>query len=159
MGVASDILRAYRAPRAVFADRLTGARENRALVILMVASLLIFMAQLPSAQRGAFYAPDVPFEARMTAALFRSLFIGPLFFYTLAWISQLVARAVGRKVSGLAMRFALFWALLVASPLWLFWGLIEGFSGTGPQASLVGSVALLAFLVHWTMNLSVALRT
>ncbi|MEJ2035606.1 MAG: hypothetical protein P8X69_05765 [Maritimibacter sp.] len=78
--------------------------------------------------------------------------------YTLAWISQLVARAFGNKVSGLAMRFALFWALLVASPLWLFWGLIQGFSGNGAQASIVGSVALLGFLVHWTMNLSVAIR-
>ncbi|MEJ1993468.1 MAG: YIP1 family protein [Maritimibacter sp.] len=158
MSVVSDIVRAYRVPRDVFAKRLSGALESRALVILMVACLMIFLAQLPSAQRGAVFQPEVPFDARMAAALFRSIFIAPLVFYTIAWISQLVARAFGNKVSGLAMRFALFWALLVASPLWLFWGLIQGFSGNGAQASIVGSVALLGFLVHWTMNLSVAIR-
>lgn len=158
MGVATDILRAYRAPREVFAERMAGAQENRALAVLMVACLLIFAAQLPAAQRGAFFAPDVPFEARMTAALFRSLFIAPLVFYALAWLSQLAARMFGHSVPGLSMRIALFWALLVASPLWLFWGLVQGFSGNGAQASLVGSVALLGFVVHWAMNLSVAVR-
>jgi hypothetical protein len=159
MGVASDILRAYVAPREVFRTRLgPEPREDRALAILIVACLIIFVAQMPSAQRGAFFAPDVPFEARATAALFRSLFIAPIAFYALAALSGLAARLFGRKSSGYAMRFALFWALLVASPLWLLWGLVEGFIGPGIQSSLIGSVALLGFVVHWALNLSVATR-
>jgi len=158
MGVASDIFRAYRAPRAVFRARLgAGPREDRALVILMVACLLIFAGQAPRLQRESL-ATGQDYQMLMGGALFGWLFIMPLVAYALGTLSHLVARLLGGQGSGYGARFALFWALLVASPLWLFWGLVAGFIGDGPQLAAVGAVALLAFLVHWSLNLWVAER-
>ena len=54
MSVALDILRTFRAPRAVLRKRIaSGAREDRALAILMGACLLIFVAQWPRLSREA----------------------------------------------------------------------------------------------------------
>lgn len=153
MGVASDILRAYAAPRAVFRGRVGAVeREDRALVILMVACLLIFVGRWPALQREAIETGQ-DFQMLAGATLFAWLFIMPLAAYAIGWLSHLVARALGGRGTGYRARFALFWALLVASPLWLLSGLVAGFIGPGVQLQLVGAVALIAFLVHWGINL------
>ena len=41
----------------------------------------------------------------------------------------------------------------MASPLWLLWGLVTGFIGPGVEESIVGAIALAAFLIHWIVNL------
>jgi len=153
MSIGGDILRAYVAPRAVFRARLGETpREDRALVILMVACVLIFAAQWPRLQREALLSGG-DFQMMVGGALFGWLFLVPLFAYVLAGLSHLVARLVGGHGSGYDARFALFWAMLVASPLWLLWGLVAGFIGEGPALAIVGLVALGAFLVHWSLNL------
>jgi hypothetical protein len=153
MGVASDILRAYASPRAVFRARIGGApREDRALVILMVACLLIFVGRWPALQREAVETGQ-EFQMLVGATLLAWLFIMPLVAYAIGWLSHLIARPIGGTGSGYAARFALFWAMLVASPLWLLSGLVAGFIGPGVQLQIVGAVALLAFLVHWGINL------
>lgn len=153
MGVASDILRAYAAPRTVFRGRVGGdEREDRALVILMVACLLIFVGRWPALQREAMETGQ-DFQMLAGATLFAWLFIMPLAAYALGWLSHLIARAFGGRGTGYRARFALFWALLVASPLWLLSGLVAGFIGPGVQLQLVGAIALTAFLVHWGINL------
>lgn len=158
MGVASDILRAYRAPREVFRARLGATpREDRALVILMVACLLIFVGRWPALQREAIETGQ-DFQLLAGATLFAWLFIMPLAAYAIGTLTHVVARALGGQGSSYAARFALFWALLVASPLWLLWGLVEGFIGPGAQLNLVGAVALAAFVVHWFINVWVAER-
>lgn len=158
MSVAGDILRAYRAPGAVFRARLgQDAREDRALVVLMAACGLIFVAQWPRLQREAFET-GAEFQPLIGGALLAWLFIVPLAAYALGTLTHLAAKLAGGTGTGYSARFALFWALLVASPLWLLYGLVAGLIGPGVQLDLVGVVALTAFLVHWSLNLWAAER-
>jgi len=158
MGVANDMMRAYIAPVSVFRARIgTVAREERALAVLMGACLLIFVAQWPRLQRQAFETGE-DFQILVGGALFAWMFAMPLIAYTASLITHLLARLVGGKGTGFGARFALFWALLVASPLWLLWGLVAGFIGPGVEMSLVGTLAFGAFVVHWAINLWVAER-
>ncbi|MCB1357195.1 MAG: YIP1 family protein [Maritimibacter sp.] len=158
MSVLSDIVEAYRRPAPVFRRRLGEVpREDRALAVLMAACLMVFVAQWPRLQRVAFETGE-DFEPLVGGALFAWLFVMPLVAYALGTVTHLIARALGGHGSPYAARFALFWALLVASPLWLLSGLVAGFIGQGPQLALVGAVALGAFLVHWSLNLWAAER-
>lgn len=158
MSVVRDIARAYLRPRAVFRERVLGAdREGQALAILFAACVLIFASQAPVKQRLAIET-GVDFQQEMGGVLFAWLFIVPLAAYVIAWASHALAKVVGGQGTWFSARIALFWALLVASPLWLLNGLVAGFVGPGLQAEIVGAVALLAFLVHWVINLSVAER-
>jgi len=158
MGVASDILRAYRAPQAVFKGRLGGQpREDRALVVLMVACVLVFVGRWPALQRQAIETGQ-EFDMLVGGTLLAWLFFVPLVAYAVGTLSHIIARPLGGKGTAYGARFALFWALLVASPLWLLTGLVEGFIGPGVQLNLVGGVALAAFLVHWGLNVWVAER-
>ncbi|MEZ5768145.1 MAG: YIP1 family protein [Paracoccaceae bacterium] len=153
-----DIAEAYRRPAPVFRRRLGEApREDRALAVLMAACLMVFVAQWPRLQRLAFETGE-DFEPLVGGALFAWLFVMPLVAYALGTLTHVIARMLGGQGSAYAARFALFWALLVASPLWLLSGLVAGFIGEGPQLALVGAVALGAFLVHWTLNLWTAER-
>ncbi len=150
MSVASDILRTYRAPREVLRRRLLGgAREDRALAILMAACLLIFVAQWPRLSREAFVDDTIALEALMAGALFGWIFVAPLAFYALALMTHWALRLSGITSSPYASRMALFWALLAAAPLWLLTGLMAGFAGPGVALNLVGVVAFGAFLVFW----------
>lgn len=158
MSVVLDIAEAYRRPAPVFRRRLGDApREDRALAVLMAACLLVFVAQWPRLQRLAIETGEA-FEPLVGGALFGWLFVMPLVAYALGTLTHVIARALGGQGSAYAARFALFWALLVASPLWLLSGLVAGFIGKGPQLALVGAVALGAFLVHWSLNLWTAER-
>lgn len=142
----------------MFRRRLgAGAREDRALAILMAACLLVFVAQWPRLQRLAFETGE-ELPPLIGGALFGWLFVMPLVAYALGAATHLIARLLGGRGTGYGARLALFWALLVASPLWLLWGLVAGFIGDGPQLGLVGAVALGAFLVHWSLNLWTAER-
>jgi hypothetical protein len=158
MSVSRDILRAYLAPRATFRARLGAApREDRALAVLMAACLIIFVAQLPRLQREALET-GAEFQMLVGGTLLAWLFIVPLIAYLVGALSHALARLLGGKGSWFSARFALFWAMLVASPLWLLWGLVAGLIGPGLQMNLVGAVALGAFLVHWSLNLWLAER-
>ena len=154
MALTRDILASYRAPGAVLARRLPGAKpEARALVTCVLACALIFVAQWPRLAREAYYDPAIPFEARLGGALLAWIFLAPLLLYAIAGISHLVARATGGRGSMFGARMALFWALLAAAPLWLLHGLVAGFVGPGPALSAVGLVALAAFLIIWIAGL------
>lgn len=154
MTVSMDILRTYRAPRAVFREKLArGTREDRALATLIGACALIFVAQWPALSRQAYLDPSVPFDARMGGALMGWLFIAPLAAYVIAAASHLVARLAGGRGTWFGARLALFWALLAASPLWLLNGLVAGFVGAGAALDAVGLLAVAAFLVFWGAGL------
>ncbi|WP_298499645.1 YIP1 family protein [uncultured Maritimibacter sp.] len=153
MSVARDILAAYGAPRRVFRRRLAATgTEGQALVILMTACLLIFVAQAPVLQRQAIETGE-ELNPLLGGALFAWLFIMPLAAYAFSWISHLIARVLGGQGAPIASRLALFWALLVAAPLWMLNGLTRGFMGEGIEANTVGAIALAAFVIHWGVNL------
>jgi hypothetical protein len=138
MSVTRDILATYRGPRAVFRARAgQGVREDRALVVVMTACALIFVAQWPRLARLAFETGQ-DMQPLIGGALFGLLFIAPLVLYAVGTLSHLAAKLLGGRGSAYLARFALFWALLAASPLWLLWGLTGGFVGPGPALTLTG---------------------
>lgn len=159
MGIVPDILASWLRPRVVIRRKLAGApREDRALVTLMGACLLLFVAQWPSLSRAAFLDPSVPLDARMGGALMGCLFLVPLFAYALAAISHWIAKAFGGQGTGYAARVALFWALLAVTPAVLFQGLIAGFIGPGAGLAIVGGLVAVAFFWIWLSMLAEAER-
>ncbi|MDJ1008702.1 MAG: YIP1 family protein [Paracoccaceae bacterium] len=157
MSISNDIARMYLRPRQVVRARLAqGQREDRALAVLMGACGLIFVAQWPRLAREAHLDDTIGLQALMAGALMGWVFIMPLALYGLAALSHLVATAVGGQGTWFRARLALFWALLAASPLWLFHGLVAGFIGPGPALTFVGLLALGAFVVFWGIGLAEA---
>ncbi|GHE85121.1 hypothetical protein GCM10016455_00230 [Aliiroseovarius zhejiangensis] len=158
MSVIDDVIRSYRAPRAVFRRRLDlGTREDKALAVLMGGCLLVFAAQLPRLARVA-HETGEDLNMLMGGTMLAWIFIMPLAFYVIGTLSHMLMRLAGGKGTAFGARFALFWALLCATPLWLLWGLVAGFIGEGVQMSLTGALALLAFLLFWSINLREAER-
>ncbi len=130
-----------------------GAREDRALAVLMCGCALMFVAQWPGLSRAAHLEPTIPLEARLGGALMGWLFMAPLALYLVAGFTHALARLFGGQGTWYRARMALFWALLAASPLWLFTGLVGGFIGPGAALNLAGLAATLAFLVIWGAGL------
>lgn len=152
MALTADILASYRSPATVLRRRLAGATEARALVTLMLACALVFVAQWPRLSREAFLTGQ-ELDMLLGGALLGWMFIAPLVLYALAGLSHVAARVMGGRGTFLAARMALFWALLAAAPLWLLWGLVAGFIGPGAGLNAVGVLALGAFLLIWIAGL------
>lgn len=152
MSVMQDVLKSYRTPREVFDRRLGhGVREDRALAILIGACLLVFSAQMPRLAREAFETGQ-ELNMLMGAALLGWVFIMPLVLYGLGTLTHILSKPFGSKGTAFGARFALFWALLCASPLWLLWGLVAGFIGPSVQLQITGLIALVAFIAFWSLN-------
>lgn len=159
MSVTLDILESWRRPRVVMRRKLAeGLAEGRSLAMLMGACALIFVAQWPRLAREAHLDPSVPLEGRLGATLFALIFVAPLMFYVGAALSQGVARLLGGRGQGAAMRLALFWALLAVSPAMLLHGLLSGFLGPVPGVAVVGAGVALAFVYIWGANMIEAQR-
>lgn len=154
MSATGDILQSYRHPRVVIRRHLArGQREDYVLYILLVACGIVFVSRWPELSRTAHLDASIPLSARLWATGLGWIFFAPLFFYALAWISYLIARIVGSWGTAYGARLALFWSLLVVSPIWLLYGLVDGFIGKGPQLTLVGLVLLGAFFWVWINSL------
>jgi len=153
MGIVPDIARGWRDPAGLVQAKLKNG-EGAALAALMGACGLLFVAQWPRLAREAFLDPEVPLEARLGAALLGLVFVLPLFFYGLAALSQLGARAFGLWISGYGARVALFWALLCLTPLQLLLGLATGFLGQGAAVSVLGLFVLIGFGYLWVRMLA-----
>lgn len=154
MAVTQDILRSYRHPREVLRRLLdNGQREDRALVYLLVACLLVFISTLPRLAREAHIDPSVPLEARIGGALLAWLCIAPLVLYVLAALSHVIAKLFGGRGSWFSARLALFWSLLAVAPVWLLYGLIAGFIGAGAAQNVVGMIVTACFAYLWGASL------
>ena len=156
MALVLDMVRSLRAPRRVLRG-LGTPREPWLLMVLMLACALVFVAQWPRLARAAHLDPSIPLDARLAGALFAWVFLAPLFFYAMAGLMTLALWLVAR-VSGASIRLALFWALLVASPVMLLHGLVAGMVGPGAQAALVAALAALVFLAVLVAGLRVAVE-
>ncbi|WP_317054525.1 MULTISPECIES: YIP1 family protein [Roseovarius] len=153
MPVTTDIVATYRGPRTVFRRLLDmGENEGRALAILMAGCAVFFVAQWPALSREA-HLTDQELNPLLGGSLMAWIFIAPLIFYAIAFVSQFVLRAMGGAVTGFATRLALFWAFLAASPLKLLHGLVAGFIGPGQALTIVGAIWLAVFLWFWVSNL------
>ena len=156
MSATDDILRSYRAPRAVMRSLLArGRSEPWALTILLSALAAVFIAQWPRLSRQAHLDADQPMTGLMVGTGLALLAALPVF-YLLAAASPLVARGIGGRGSFYSARLALFWALLAVSPLMLLQGLVAGFIGAGVQMQLMSGLVGLAFVAIWIAGLRVA---
>lgn len=153
MPVTSDIVATYRGPRRVLRRLLgMGAREDRALAILMAACAVIFIAQWPRLAREA-HLTGQELQPLLGGTLMAWVFVAPLLLYALAFLSFLILRAFRAECDGFSTRLALFWALLASCPLILLHGLVAGFIGTGHGLQLVGAIWLIVFGWFWLSNL------
>ena len=148
MSLIGDIIHSYRAPRAVMRKHLArGRREDRALVWLLSACLLIFVAQWPRLARQAHLDDEIPFAGMMAGALFGWLFLAPLIFYALAGLVHLGRRMAGQRAGdGYAARLVIFWSLLAVTPLWMLHGLLAGALGPGVVTMVAGLGVLAVFV-------------
>ena len=118
-GLVDAIGRGWRDPRGAMAAEVgRGLSEARALVHLILACGVFFVASLPNAVREArALAIADPVEGAVAAHLFGYLALAPLVAYGLAAVVHLVARGFGARGGFRAARAALFWSLLMAAPL------------------------------------------
>ena len=157
MPVTRDITATYLRPRRVIRRQLaSGIGEDRALMYVMLACGLIFVGQWPRLSREAHLDPEVPLNALMGGSLMGWIFIAPLMFYLLAAVSHLLLRPLGGRGNWFSNRLALFWALLASVPLWLIWGVVNGFAHGSVAVQVVGALALAAFLALWGLCLRAA---
>lgn len=158
MPVTADITATYVRPARVMRRLLAmGQREDRALIFLMVACVIVFIGQMPRLSREA-HLTGQDLNMLLGGALLGWLFLAPLFFYALAAVSHLIARLLGGQGDWYGARLALFWALLASTPLLLLHGLVAGFIGQGPQLQTVGFVWMIMFLWFWISGLRQAER-
>ncbi|MFT3687458.1 YIP1 family protein [Paenirhodobacter sp.] len=154
MAAVDDILRSYRAPRAVVRGLLARPRsEPWGLTLLLVALTVIFIGQWP--RLAAIETPEMPLTGLLLGTALALGATVPLF-YGLAALGHLVARLLGGRGDWYGARIALFWALLAVAPLMLFQGLVAGFIGMGQQLALVSALVFLAFVLIWGAGLRVA---
>ncbi|CTQ50463.1 YIP1 family protein [Jannaschia donghaensis] len=180
MSVTTDIFRSWFRPRAVMERRLEQEPDEKiAFVYLAVFSVLGFVAALPglirqsrevdpetqrrmmeeAAERGLAIPADptaATFESLFSGALMGWIFIVPLFLYGVAFLSHLLAKALGGRGTGLRARVALFWSALAITPVMLLLGLTTGFVGAGPAQLLVATILLCGFIWIWLNSLYIA---
>lgn len=156
MALVSDIAETYRAPRQVMRRQLAeSSSEERALGLVMGASLLTFLSRLPVLIREVtLQGPDGPPLAGLAAAMFvATMIFAPLFLYGIAALSHLVARGFGGQGTWLRARIALFWSLLALSPLVLLRGAVAGYLGEGYVSLGVSLFTGTCFVVIWVQSL------
>jgi hypothetical protein len=157
MAFTTDILASYLHPARAVRRILAGpVREDRALIMLMGAAAIIFVAQWPVAARTAHFDTSVPLEARLSGMLLATVFLMPLAAYALAGASHIIMRSFGGQGTFYGARIALFWALLAVSPIMLFQGLVAGMIGPGPALSVTGMIIFAGFIWIWGAGLYVA---
>lgn len=160
MALTSDIVATYKGPSRVIGRFLgQGRNEVRALLFVLIAGLLMFIAAAPYQAREAQLNPDGPLEVRLYWSAFLFIFIIPLLLYGLAALIWMVSKVARMPVSGYEVRFTLFWALLASTPVLLLLGLVAGMIGQGAQLQLVGFIWLAVFGWFWISGLLVAART
>jgi hypothetical protein len=152
------MVESYRAPSRPFARQLReGVSEARILAYLMIAVLVIFIAQLPRLARESYLEPAIGFDARVGAAILGWLFIMPLVLYAAGFLIVVLQRAVFRmEANGFTTRMALFWCLFLTTPLWLLQGLVAGLIGIGPGLTMVNVLLGLVFVGLFTQCLRAA---
>lgn len=158
MAATRDIVASYGGPGKVVRRILEeGAREDRALIFLMIGCLLFFVGQTPRLAREAFET-EQDLGMLMGASLMAWIFIAPLVLYLLAGLTYLLAKAFRSAITAFGARLALFWALLASSPLVLLWGLTAGFVGQGLELTLVGLLWFAIFMWFWIGGFLAAAR-
>lgn len=154
MALTQDILATYKGPGRVVSRFLEqGRNEVRALLFVLIAGVLMFIAVTPYQAREAQIDPDIPFEARLYWSAFFYILILPILIYVFALIVTGLAKIARRRITGYQIRFTLIWALLAATPVTLLTGLTAGFMGPGIQLQAIGVIWVAIFGWFWVSGL------
>ncbi|WP_420013940.1 YIP1 family protein [Tateyamaria sp.] len=149
MAITSNIAATYRGPGRVITRLLClGQREDRALMYLMSACIIIFIAQLPRLSREA-HLTGQELDMLLGGTLMAWVIIAPLLMYIIAFVARGIGMILRGKGSAYGARLALFWALLASSPLILLHGLTAGFIGPGLELQIVGLLWCVIFFWFW----------
>ncbi len=135
MSTSAEIIRAYRGFGASMKRRLEEhPGEERLLMYLVIAILIFFVARVPNllVLSAAQATDEISSSAIFMTNLAASFFFAPLMLYGVAALSHLLAKLFKGRGTSYGARLALFWALLVISPL-----------------ALVSTVLQAAFAVDW----------
>ncbi|AXI46596.1 YIP1 family protein [Sulfitobacter sp. SK012] len=157
MALTSDILATYRGPGRVMARFISqGRNEVRALIFLLLAGLLIFIASAPYQAREAQLDPEGPLAVRLYWSAFLWIFLMPLILYAFAAMIWALSKIARRQITGYEIRMTLFWSLLASTPVLLLLGIVAGFIGPSIQLQAVGIVWLCVFGWFWASGLLAA---
>ena len=158
MTVTTDIVQAWRRPKAVMRRHVQRPKSEPFAFSLLVAFLLLaFVSLWPLLSRQSLLQPEVPMLQRLVAAGLALLASIP-FWYLLAALSHWIAKALGGQGSYYTARLALYSALLAVTPGMLLQGLVAGMIGPGLQRDLVAALVALAFAWIWISMLREAER-
>ncbi|MHA3915030.1 hypothetical protein [Halovulum sp. GXIMD14793] len=134
-------------------------KEARILAYGLIACVVGFLASVPDAlEQASGLTEEDAIPAVLIGRLFGALFFAPLFFYAVAAISGWIARLAGLDVSYYHMRLALFWSLLVATPV-LVVVRLAGLFAEGAHGDFRMAVYIIGFAVFcivWGCMISAA---
>lgn len=157
MALTQDIIATYRGPSRVMGRFLDqGRNEVRALLFLLIAGLMIFIATSPFQARQAQIDPEGPLAVRLYWSAFLWIFIMPLLMYFFAAMIWVISRVARVRVTGSDIRLTLFWSLLATTPVMLLLGLVAGLIGPGIQLQIVAIIWLCVFAWFWISGLLTA---
>jgi uncharacterized membrane protein len=146
MSVTTDMVASFRKPGAVMKRHLAfGRREDRALIYVMASCLMFFVAKTPVLSREA-HLNSTDIGPALGSQILIWMFIIPLVLYFLAGVLRVLLRIFGCKgADWYETRLALFWSLLVITPISLLNGLTEGLLGKGTESAIVAGAGVLLF--------------
>ena len=158
-GLVAAVIAAWPNFRQSIAKQLDAPKsEARLLAYVYIASFLGFVASIPEVAALA-SRTEATLVQLMFGRLFSALFFAPLFFYMLAGSSHFLLKLFGGKGSYYDARLALFWALLVATPLLLVLSVLRAF--LPPLASVdlpmvISTIGFVGFAWIWANCLAEA---
>jgi len=156
MALLADMAETYVAPARVMRRLLAAQPAERILLgLLMGAILVAFVVRLPG--QVAQYQPTqaAPVEGFVAATMVGALIFAPLFMYSLAFLSHLIAKSLGGRGSFYGARLALFWALFALQPVLILTTFATSYLPLTPVISLI---AAAVFFIVWGINLVTAER-
>ncbi|MBL1438026.1 MAG: YIP1 family protein [Rhodobacteraceae bacterium] len=132
--------------------------EERLLIYLVVAILLFFVARIPNLliSSAGQATSEVSGSAIFVTNLVASFFFAPLLFYGVASVSRIMSKVFGGSGNGYSSRLALFWTLLVISPLSLLSTILQSAIPVLWLSTALPIVMFLLFAFVWGACLSVA---
>ena len=155
MSTVSDVIAFHFRPRQIVRKRLLETSgEGHALMYLVAACLLFYMAQLPEMVRQDLLSTSsAPLNAVAAARFLGGAILAPLFFYILAAFIGLIFRLFGVSLPWFHTRIALFWPLLAIAPASLIVGILRGLVPSATILWFASVFVAVGFVIFWVVCL------
>ncbi len=147
-GLLGGVISSYKSFSSSYVrQRQTLSSERKILAYCFLVSFLLFMGKLPNqVARWVEAQNEEPLYALVLIAIFTALFFVPLVLYLVSGIIHLFAKLFRGMGTYRDVRLALFWSLIVCSPVIIVNGLMQGY--------FIGSQ--IALTVNWFSNVFIA---